>query len=236
MIYLDTLLKNDSQSLTILLAMSVVIIYFIIICYLLYYFFKHRKIFNSLLDLDTVICPNHSMYPDWMFCIGMLSYRDSSLCNECIKNNRLNKCKTREHAQLILLKHYLTDILTLCKSCNLEQYIKQIAKYIWLVENTIENFERIYIDEDTRSFKVYRKIYQSYDYLVDNCNSVPSCLINIKVEDIEYLEKINNKCFTVLEILDIKSINDINDDCLYILGLFADIHTTIEKLKSDIDL
>jgi hypothetical protein len=232
MIYLDTLLKNDSQSLTILLTVFVTIIYFIIICYLLYYFFKHRKIFNSLLDLDTVFCQNHSVFPEFFWSYWKNVNCDT--CYECIKIDRLKKCKIREHAQLILLKHYLNEILTLCKSCNLEQYIKQIAKYIWLVENTIENFERIYLDEDTRSYKVYGKICQSYDYLVDNCNSVSSYEFNVKVEDIEYLEKINNKCFTILEILDIKSINDINDNCLYILGLFADIHTTIEKLKSDI--
>jgi hypothetical protein len=231
---LDNIVQNN---LTFGLALCLILIYLTIIIYLLYYFFKHRKVFNSLLDLDIVLCDNHSILPEWITCFNILPFKDSSQCYEFIKNNMLKKCKTREHAKLKLLNHYLQEILNLCKSCNIEQYVCSITKYIWLVQNTLENFERIYIDEDTRSYKVYMKISNSYDYLINNCNIASSedFMINVKIEDIQYLEKMNKYCDLILDILEIKNIDDINDNSLYILGLFTDILCIIKKLKDDID-
>jgi hypothetical protein len=217
------------------------ITYIAIFSILGYYFIKKRKIWDSLLSLESITdvfieifcCPEHFIF--W------IPFVDNDLaktkCVRQIKTNEITKINIKKILEYI--KSNINNIGSISNKLN-----KNIEKQKWILEGTLKDFNYLY--NETTDF--YNKLMDSYNILndkVDDKEDNHTDLFNmdsqlLALEDLNILEQNIEVCDKIYDTLydklydklydvngkNIKILNNIESG--YISGL---LYNLIENIK-----
>ena len=212
-------------------------VYIAIVIFVIYLFLAHRKIIIRIFELDVLLCPRHS--PIGMsLCLLMRMVPSKGLCKDCEEEETFISQKENFFATQTNIITHLQIISTLLDSCtskSLKYFKQKIVKYIWLCENTKQNWDRLFSNPDSSSLQIYRKLNQSYDYLISDCCELSHSIdAHFALEDIDQLNIILEHSNHLQNILQYRDIKQLNPNFTYLLALFKDINENISNLSRHI--
>jgi len=163
--------------------------------------------------------------------------QNANTCRDCkeetlfILNRKLfSTLLTNIHKLLIEIKEQLDTCISKC----LNTYKVKLDKYIWICENTQQNWDILFSYPDNGEYKIYTQICKSYEYIIEGCdNNVHNNLHNnlhndsqplhFELEDIEQVTIIYTLVTQLETITMLDSFTMLDANFAYILALFKDI-------------
>jgi hypothetical protein len=151
-------------------------------------------------------------------------------CRDCKEETLFISNRKQFSTLLTSIYKLLIEIkeqLDTCTSKCLNTYKVKVDKYIWICENTQQNWDRLFSYPDNGEYKVYSQICKSYEYIIEGCSNLHTgsqpLPLQLELEDIEQVTIIYTLVTHLETMTTLESFTQLDANFAYILALFKDI-------------